>query len=295
MSGSASRVRTRGAWIGLTVLALAFLGRLFTDDGTTSRREDDSTQEVETVGELVTQPPRYERPHVSVEHRTDVVDGEIIEVVGTGFRGSAEVEIRQCADDLGCIRLEPVETDGDPGTYRTSFHADDAGTFTARVAVRRYLVGEPGAGPVDCSAPAGEDRCNLTTVVYFTGRSQYPSPVKLHFTDAGGGGRPTVVADSTSGLVDGQKVRLVGIGFVAGSVARPVMCPTRPGPCVDLETTTAPEPVRADGTVELEAVIPMRVADLDCRAPRACTVSLSPQVSGGFPTPAPLPLSFAVP
>jgi hypothetical protein len=275
-----------------------FLGRLFTDDGSTPLSDDDDRQELRTVESVVTSPPRPRRPNVKVAQGSSVVDGQIVEVVGSGFAVNAEVEVRQCAGDLGCTRLEPVETTGDAGAYRTSFHSDDLGTFSARVAVRRFMVGPPGQPPVDCSAPGAGDRCDLTIVVYFTGRSNYPAPVTLHFTDGDGGARqrPTVVADATSGLVEGQRVRLVGLGFTVGAAVKPVLCPTNPGPdCVDLEPAAPVAPVGPDGTVEVEVEVPMRAGGLDCRQLRACTINLSPEVSGGFPTPAPLLVSFAVP
>jgi hypothetical protein len=282
--------------VAIAFLGLAFLGRLFTDDGSVPVL-DDEEQQVETVGSLVTSPPRYSRPIVKVDQGADVVDGQIVEVAGSGFAKDAEVEIRQCAGDLGCTRLEPVETTGEVGAYRTSFHTDELGTFRARVAVRRFMVGPRGEPPVDCSAGTGGDLCTLSMAVYFTGRSQYPNPVVLHFTDGDGARqRPTVVADATSGLVDGQIVRLVGLGFTPGATVKPVLCPTNPGPdCVDVDPVAPIAPVQADATVEAEVRIPMRAGDLDCLQTRACTINLSPEVSGGFPIPAPLPVSFAAP
>jgi hypothetical protein len=280
----------------ITLVGLFLLGRLFVDDGTVPALDDDSEQQLRTVGSLVTQPPRATKPHVTVESRNNLVDGQIVEVAGTGFNDRAEVEIRQCAGELGCTALEPVETTGKPGTYRTSFKTDDAGTFKARVAVRRFVVGLRGDPPVDCSEPSGSDRCDLTTVVYFTGRSEYPTPVLLHFADGDAARkRPTVVAESTSGLVSKQKLRLVGLGFTAGSTVVPMLCPAGPGQdCLVLETVAPIPPVEADTSVEMEVLIPTMAGGLDCRVARACSITLTPQSSGGFPTPAPLPVSFAV-
>jgi len=288
--------RKYGWWIGITLVGLFLLGRLFVDDGNVPAIDDDNEQELRTVGSLVTQPPRPKKPHVTVESRDDLVDGQIVQVQGTGFNDGAEVEIRQCAGELGCTRLEPVEKTGETGTYRTSFKTDDAGTFEARVAVRRFVVGLRGDPPLDCSDPSGSDRCDLSIVVYFTGRSQYPTPVLLHFTDGDAARRrPTVVADATSGLVGGQKLRLVGLGFTAGTTVLPMLCPTGPGgSCVELDTVDPVQPVRADTSVEMEAIVPTMAGGLDCEEPRSCAITLTPQSSGGFPTPAPLPVSFAV-
>ena len=286
--------RKYGWWVVITLVMLFLLARLFTDDGTNPIRDDDNEQELRTVGSLVTQPPRATKPHVTVESRNALVDGQIVEVSGTGFNDDAEVEIRQCAGELGCTRLEPVETTGESGTYRTSFKTDSAGTFKARVAVRRFVVGLRGDPPFDCSEPSGSDRCDLSTVVYFTGRSQYPTPVLLHFTDGDAARkRPTVVADATSGLVGGQRVRMVGLGFTAGSTVVPMLCTAGPGTeCVTLRTVEPVQPVRDDTSLELEVIVPNTAGGLDCRQARSCTITLTPQSSGGFPTPAPLPVSF---
>lgn len=280
--------------IGLVSLFL--LARLFVDDGANPIRDDDNEQELRTVGSLVTQPPRASKPHVTVGNRDNLVDGQIVEVEGTGFGREAEVEVRQCAGELGCTRLEPVETTGETGTYRTSFHTDDAGTFKARVTVRRFVVGLRGDPPFDCSDPSGSDRCDLSIVVYFTGRSLYPTPVLLHFTDGEAARkRPTVVAEATSGLVGGQQLRMVGLGFTAGTTVRPMLCPSGPGEdCVELMTVEPLQPVNDDTSVEMDVVVPTMAAGLDCEAPRSCAITLTPQSSGGFPTPAPLPVSFAV-
>jgi hypothetical protein len=278
----------------ITLVALFLLARLFTDDGANPIGADTSETELRTVGSLVTQPPRPSRPHVIVENRDALVDGQIVEVSGTGFDDDAEIEIRQCAGELGCTQLEPVETTGESGAYRTSFKTDSAGTFKARVAVRRFVVGLRGDPPFDCSEPEGSDRCDLSTVVYFTGRSQYPTPVLLHFTDGEAArSRPTVVADATSGLVGGQRVRMVGLGFTAGSTVVPMLCTTGPGSeCIVLETAEPVQPVNDDTSLEMEVLVPNRAGGLPCREPRSCAVTLTPQSSGGFPTPAPLPVSF---
>jgi hypothetical protein len=280
----------------ITLVGLFLLGRLFVDDGAMPTRDDDNEQQLRTVGELVTQPPRPTKPHVTVENRDDLVDGQIVEVSGTAFNDGAEVEIRQCAGELGCTRLEPIETTGEMGTYRTSFKTDDAGTFKARVAVRRFVVGPRGEPPVDCSAPGGSDRCDLSIVVYFTGRSAYPTPVLLHFTDGDTAReRPTVVAEATSGLVGGQRLRMVGLGFTAGSTVSPMLCSTSPGGnCRLLETVEPVQPVKADTSIEMDVLIPTMAGGLQCQKARSCTITLTPQSSGGFPTPAPLPVSFAV-
>jgi hypothetical protein len=280
----------------IALVGLFLLSRLFIDDGTIAAPNADNEQELRTVGSLVTQPPRASKPHVSVENRDALVDGQIVEVSGTGFNDEAEIEVRQCAGELGCTRLEPLETTGEAGTYRTSFHTDEAGTFKARVAVRRFVLGARGEPPLDCSDPAGSDSCDLSIVVYFTGRSQYPAPVLLNFADGEAARtRPTVVAEATSGLVGGQQLRMAGLGFTAGSTVVPMLCPTDSGDaCIQLETVDPVQPVKADTSVEMEVVIPTLAGGLDCEEPRSCAITLTPQSSGGFPTPAPLPVSFAV-
>ena len=143
-------------------------------------------------------------PVLVVTPDTGLVDGQEVQVSGTGF--GAYVMLAVCPTGLTDERAESCAYDQDSGYAEP----DGSGSFT--VPARLPAVVSDGAASVDCRLVS----CELVALQWIDEEegSSVAARVPVAF-DPGGPlvPAPVVAVTPSSGLVDGQTVRLTGSGF----------------------------------------------------------------------------------
>lgn len=142
-------------------------------------------------------------PEISVSPATDLVDGLIVEVTGTGFHADAFVGIGQCPADLA----EYGYCDGE----WFDAHADGDGNFTQRVSVAAMVPGI--GGLVDCRSEACAMVASEETE-QSAQESHNSTTAPLAFQPDGPLlPPPTLTASPGTDLRGGQTVTVTGTGF----------------------------------------------------------------------------------
>ncbi len=158
---------------------------------------DGAAVSIQFDGSVPLPPP----PTVTVAPTTDLLDGDTVTVIGSGFDPGAPVFVSQCASGAEPSPI-PCDTSGD-----SFVQADDSGGFTTDLVVDRLVY--VGPDPVDCAGPGAcevvvydlyEGYVVASVPILFDGSVPPPPP-------------PTLVGSPVTGLVDGQTITLTGKGY----------------------------------------------------------------------------------
>ena len=149
--------------------------------------------------------PLADPPTLTVTPSTGLVDGQVVQVDAAGFRPGSVLFLFVCESDVPSARRCPNSYGASDDT-----RVDDAGTMSAPYRVRTIIEVE-GHARVDCRVA----RCFL---------SASPAPweedlplVALEFDrDAPLLPDPTLTVTPSTGIVDGQTVRVTGSNWFAG-------------------------------------------------------------------------------
>ena len=208
-------------------------------------------------------------PTLAAAPSTDLVDGQVVTVTGSGYaQGTARIE--QCA-----------VVAGGPDCRQVGYIWDETGigTIAGTVVVRTILKDWDGVALADCRV----DPCWLLSS---NGRTR-SLPVDLHFDPAGELLPPPVLqAEPSTGLVDGQVVELTLTDFSPETYISLEVCGTEPVDsyvlCHYLDDIVSDASGAASTEVALRAIIRGYYdgpAELDCRV-TVCTISARDDASG---------------
>ena len=214
------------------------------------------------------QPPRT----LTVTPDTDLVDGDVVAVHGTGFAPSATVYFCQT---INFAAPGPQ----DCGVPLESVQSDEAGEFVANYTVRRFI--SPGF-PVDCAQPGpacviGASDTLAAPAFPFALLGFRPQPP------------PTVTVTPDTDLVDGDVVAVHGISFTPGD---PVfICQGVGTTCYGPSETVQVDPAGAFSvsfTVQ-RFVTTSGLTRTDCAAPSvSCSMTYGASTASGM-----VPIGFA--
>lgn len=225
--------------------------------------------------------PLLPPPVLTVAPTTDLVDGQVVAVTGSGFEPGAYVSVRQCA---------PMLVDG-PNRCRwmrfSGLVADDAGALLAEVSVRAVFIPTFGEGePVDC-------RVEVCSLLLRGGDDAWSIPLAFD-PDAPLLPPPSVTVDPVTGIIDGQVVTVVLTGFDPEAYPRVELCQVETEVC-DPAASVSPDIVPGGPTaveLRLYGTFPTYQAPVDCRAAPGCEIRVTDD-SIGFA--AAVPVSFGPP
>jgi hypothetical protein len=154
--------------------------------------------------------PLLPDPTLTVTPAVDLVDGQVVDVDGTGWRPGHGVDLLTCAagstSDRTCDQLGRFEaTVEDDGTLHRR--------FPVPAIIRPYQQPE-----IDCRTAA----CSVVGLLDFTFARYAEAPITL--APDGPLLRPTLTVTPHTGLTDGQPVTVEGTGVRPGGWARVVHC-----------------------------------------------------------------------
>jgi acetyl esterase/lipase len=148
-------------------------------------------------------PPQAAGPMLTVTPTEDLVDGQRVEVTGTGFVPGSMTTIYQC--ETTAVGL--VDCDRSAARRVT---VDDAGELSAEL--RLYAVIYDWDGPVDCRAA---QRCAVVANLGFDGSGASAARVPLTFDpEAALLPAPAITVRPNGALADRETVTVEGSGFV---------------------------------------------------------------------------------
>lgn len=245
-----------------------------------------------SVSLLFVPSPASAGPTITLTPDTDLVDGQVVEVVGTGFDPLQRLEIFQC-------RAAPVDENDCDTNVAFEFDADAAGvaTFFLQIDARIYVG--PDQQEVDCRTAPGACVVGLGYVLDADEGLLAP----LDF-DPDAPLRPPVSMSvtPTDGLVDGQVLTVDGSHLTDREESWVYQCkagaPVSGATC-DFGLPDVRGVADADGNLVLEwpakaTLYPPAGGTIDCTAaPHACEVVLSWSFSGPPDRVARTPISFA--
>ena len=160
----------------------------------TTTGPDVTAVEVPTVAQLLAQMPAgpldgkasWKLP-VLAQPQSDVIDGQVVTVLGRGFVPGEQVGVVMCTSDAGVQGVAACDLGVEGGFEHVTYaQADGNGTVVADTAVRQ-IVTTPFNGPVDCLS--GAERCIIAigavsdydrsggTTIGFAGQPPFPVPV----------------------------------------------------------------------------------------------------------------------
>ncbi len=238
--------------------------------------------EIRTPVEFRPDGPLLPPPTIDVTPSTDLVDGTIAHVSGTGFVGGAGVTVVQCRT--------PFVGGNDCESPRTYTSADNAGALSVDVDLGAVLGTNDGAS-VDCRLVA----CVLVAArAVYESDPRHTTSAPLSFRPDGPLRPPPVLSvEPSAGLVDGQQVELTGSGFRPGNV---VISQCGPGTGSGYERCPGYQSVFVDSTGELSATLPVAVLArvgsgyTDCRIAPGCSVAV--RSDSGLQVVAEVPIAF---
>lgn len=254
------RVTTGGSWVGAAATApLAF----------------DPT---------VDPPPP---PTLEASPATGLVDGQVVELRGGGFRPSQEVWVLQCGPGTPPDSCRPASSGG-------PVVVSDDGTLTTTVGVHARLSVEGGA--VDCRTVA--EPCQLV-VTPGSAVSPRAGRVAIAFEPDGPlRPDPAITVTPADNLDELTPVEVTGTNFTPGGWASVSVCAADGSGRCDEETWEFPTPA-PDGTFTVElfpaAVFPTSEGStetVDCRQPPGCAVVATDEDRGAQ---AAAPITFGPP
>lgn len=208
-------------------------------------------------------------PTVSVSPASNLVDGQVVEVTGSGFEPGSWTSGSLCANDGGRQGCR----------YFSLPEIGSSGTLTSSVTVRAALADSAGSlERVDCRSATA-----VCTFQVWSADWNQAAPVVLHFDPSAPLlPPPTVSVDPQHGLVDGQVVTVQGSGFTSGDWVWLALCSSGAGPepeaCRELGDgdTYADDDGGFSLPVRLRALIPTGDDEpaIDCRVV-ACVIRVS--------------------
>ena len=227
--------------------------------------------------------PLRPEPVVTIEPSGGLVDGQVVEVEGSGFLPRVGVEISQCPAPAspadGC-------SSSGFGTYEQS---GDDGSIVTRLAVAAVLTGH-GGEVVDCRSSAGA--CVLMARA-FSGDDLAVAP--LDFDPAGPLlPPPTLEAEPSTGLQDGSVVTVRGTGFRSGEVLVEqcaAAAASVPGCGGDIDFAEADVTGVVAVSAEVRAVVRGPEGEVDCTVSAGACVLVARGGRGGTSSNA-VPLTF---
>jgi protocatechuate 3,4-dioxygenase beta subunit len=141
---------------------------------------------------------------LSVTPDTDLVDGDVVALHGTGFTPSSTVFFCQ-----GVEEGSPGQEDC--GVPFQSATADASGEFDATYTVRRFITPPSVGAEIDCAQPSANCRFGASDAIFPTADTVAFAPIAF-------APQPprTVTVTPDTNLVDGDVVALRGSGFTPG-------------------------------------------------------------------------------
>jgi len=184
--------------------------------------------------------PLLPPPSITADPAADLVDGQTVTITGDGYVPDERYWVAQCpastvSMDVGCVVY------GD-----ASWTSDGVGHVVAEPSVLAF------PGPTDCRV----DACTVSLVDLAANLSIEPRATIAFDPDAPLLPRPEIEARPSTGLRDGQTVRVVGSGFDPGEVLLLSECiaiDASPEVCLLDEGVQAT--VADDGTVDAQVVV----------------------------------------
>jgi acetyl esterase/lipase len=198
-------------------------------------------------------------PQLTIEPSTDLVDGQLITVRGTGFVRERFAQIFECTG-------APESVDDCDEWSRQFVDVDDSGTFETQYRLLA-VIERLGNGTVDCRPTA----CVLGAATTFDDLATVTLPFD---PDAPLAPPPTVVVTPDDDLVDGQVVTVEGSGFQPNAYVRAAQCgpdPTSEADCVANTIQYVPTDAHGAFTASLTvlAAISTQTGAVDCRTSTA--------------------------
>ncbi|MET0461438.1 MAG: hypothetical protein ABW195_19480 [Ilumatobacteraceae bacterium] len=254
--------------------------------------------EVPTVAQLLAQMPAgpldgkasWKLP-VLAQPQSEVVDGQIVSVLGKGFLPGEQVGIVMCTSEAGAEGVAACDLGVDGGFQHVTYaDADGAGVVVAQVAVRQFVT-TPFSGPVDCRS--GPERCIVAigavsdydrsggTTIGFTGQPPFPEP--------------SVVVEPPGPYEPGQTVAVRASSMMPGREAQIRLC--HGVRCTALFRGV----VAADGTFGADVVVQPMFQDrdgLDVVCEGQCVLrvgGIGLEQASAAPEPADIPVLFGTP
>jgi neocarzinostatin family protein len=224
---------------------------------------------------------------ITADPSTGLLDGQSVAVTGSGLVAKTLYGVIECqtgsTDITGC----------DIASAFTVIKTDATGSFSTSAPLARTITPEESGTPIDC-ATAGA--CVLAAAPE-TGDIVASTPIS--FADVAII-PPTLSADPSTGLLDGQKIAVSGTNFTPGAGVFLVECPVAEVAGDDYESCF-PEgvitsiPVDASGdlntTYKVTRILVGENGPVDCAQPSAC--ELAAFNAGDPDQSAVTPLSFA--
>jgi acetyl esterase/lipase len=209
-------------------------------------------------------------PTITIEPASDLVDGQRVDVQGSGLPAGDFVMLAQCASNASSVE------EG----CRSSFGETDGNGDLSTQAVMRTFVGAN--REVDCRDPGA---CVLVAAVYDQTENRYREVARVGLSFDPDGPLvppPTVTVTPDEGLADGQPVTVTGSGALSDGVDV-VQCTAQPTGASDCDRDTTGFATVLQGGFELThqvfAVITTEsTGRVDCREAERCTLVVASQL-----------------
>lgn len=221
-------------------------------------------------------------PVLTVAPTTDLVDGQVVQVIGSGLDPWSYLNARQCGPTGvdGWSRCRWLGFDG--------LEADGTGALQDELSVRAVFTSMFGGDDalVDCRVEA----CWLQ----LSGNDVDVSVPLTFDPDAALLPPPTVTVEPAAGILDGQTVAVTLTGFEPGGWPRVEVCQVGTDRC-DPSASVSPEIELAGPTVvELQVfgAFPTYEEPVDCRQAPGCEIRVNDGLFGGDFA---VPISFGPP
>ena len=254
--------------------------------------------EVPTIAQLLAQMPAgpldgkasWKLP-VLAQPQSEVIDGQVVTVLGRGFPPGEQVGIVMCTSEAGVQGVAACDLGVDGNFDHVTYaYADGNGTVVADMAVRQFVT-TPFTGPVDCISAA--ERCIVAigavsdydrsggTTIGFAGQPPFPVP--------------SLVVEPPGPYQPGQTVSVRASSMVPGRDAQIQQC--RGDRCTALFRGV----VAADGTFGADVAVQTVFQDrdgLDVVCEGGCVLrvgGIGLEGASAAPEPADVPLAFGMP
>lgn len=217
------------------------------------------------------------QPSLAVEPSTELVDGQLVAVTGSGFPPGQYVGLALCATGSAALRCDD--------SHATYALPDEAGSFTTDLVLDAVFLADEATttATVDCRASTGACAVAAYTEDGVSGAAPVATAPVSFEPDAPLRPPPVLTATPAAGLVDGQAVVLTGTGFDAGyalvrqcaaGAGTLAACATIGGQYISGDVDEGGEPGGA-GEVSGSLLVDVAIATLDgqivdCRTPGAC-------------------------
>ena len=234
-----------------------------------TQRVDDSTTTLVTPVEFDADAPLLPPPTITVAPASDLVDGQTVQVTGTGFVPLTGVALAQC---------EPPAIDENTCEQPTEFvNVAADGTFTHPLGLAAVMHPDFGAGETDCRTTACVVRASRG---YFQPDARRTATAAIAFRPDGPLlPPPTLTVTRSAGLVEGEAVHLSGSGYRRGTlyVAQCAVGGENEPPyerCTDPGFVEVGEDGNLDANVTARVLVRHDLTGVDCREAPGCTFAV---------------------